>query len=455
MTGRSSVLLPSPHLSWGGRVGYGIGDFAFNLFFTTASLFLLFYYTDVLGLTPAVAGWVFAGALIWDAIFDPWIGYIASRTRTRWGRYRPYVLLGALPLAASWALMFLPTTLGGSALVLFAAATHILFRTMFAVVGMPFLAMSAVLTRDSAERGVLAGIRMVAGAAAGLFGAVATLKLVTAFGGGQTGFFWTAVLYGALATAILIFVFTATREAPVLEDEPRPAVGEMIRMLSSNRAFWLVSAAMLLGAVGQTFFQKTLPYFFKYQLGREDLISPALGILAASVMVSIPAWTWLSKRTSKRTMWLTGSVVGVVGSVLLWVIPETPSNVLPVLILVGAGAGASYLGFWSMIPDTVEFGEWRSGVRAEGAVFGLVSLIQKASLGLAAAGLGEALSAIGYTANVAQTPATLASMRFLMIVLPAILLVAAAAVIAFYPLDQQTHRRIVRVLGRRRARLPQ
>lgn len=443
------AMAGAPQLGWSARIGYGIGDFAFNLFFTTASLFLLFYYTDVLGLTPAVAGWVFAGALIWDAVFDPWIGYLASRTRSRWGRYRPYVLFGALPLAGSWALMFLPTGFTGTALVVFAVATHVLFRTFYAVVGMPFLALSAVLTRDSGERGILAGIRMVAGASAGLFGAIATLKLVSALGGGQTGFFWTAIVYGGLATTILIYVFTATREVAVTMDEPRPAAREMVRMLASNRAFWLVSAAMLLGAVGQTFFQKTLPYFFKYQLGREDLISPALGILAGSVMLSIPLWTWLIKRTSKRTMWLTGAGVGLLGSGLLWELPSAPSTVLPVLVLVGFGAGASYLGFWSMIPDTVEYGQWRSGFRAEGAVFGLVSLIQKASLGLAAAALGEALSWIGYRANLVQTPATLASMRFLMIVLPAVFAAGAAAVIAFYPLDQRTHRRIVRVLGRR------
>jgi len=87
------------------RFGYGIGDFGFNLFFTTASLYLLFYYTDVLGLPPATAGWVFAVALIWDAVFDPLMGYLANRTRTRWGRYRPYLLFGAIPLAASWVLM--------------------------------------------------------------------------------------------------------------------------------------------------------------------------------------------------------------------------------------------------------------------------------------------------------------------------------------------------------------
>lgn len=439
-------------LSWGRRLGYGVGDGALNLFFTTATLFLLFYYTDVLGLSPATAGWVFAGALVWDAIFDPWMGYVANRTRSRWGRYRPYLLLGAVPLAASWALMFLPTGFTGGALVLFAVSSHVVFRTMFAVVGMPFLAMSAVLTQNSSERGTLAGVRMIAASGAGLFAALATLKLVAHFGGGQTGFFWTAVVYGTLATIILLVVFASTREVTLAADEERPALRQMIAMLSKNPAFWILAAASLMSSIGGTFFQKTLPYFLKYELNREDLISPALGLLAGSVLLSIPFWTWLAARTSKRTMWLAGMVVGFVGSALLWFLPPTPGTILPTLALIGISAGAGYLGFWGMMPDTVEYGEWRSGIRAEGAVFGFVTLIQKASLGFAAAALGEALSIIGYQANVVQTPDTLAAMRTLMILVPLVFSIGTAAVIAFYPLNHSRHAQLVRMLEYRRIR---
>jgi GPH family glycoside/pentoside/hexuronide:cation symporter len=133
-------------------------------------------------------------------------------------------------------------------------------------------------------------------------------------------------------------------------------------------------------------------------------------------------------------------------------VPSSPSAILPVLILLGIGAGASYIGFWAMMPDTVEYGEWRSGVRAEGAIFGLVSLVQKAGLGLAAAALGELLGAIGYRANVAQRPETLASMKLVMVAAPAVLGLAVASIIAFYPLDGRTHARMVRVAAWRNSR---
>ena len=219
------------------RLGYGIGDFGFNLFFTTASLYLLFYYTDVLGLSPATAGWVFAVALIWDALFDPVMGFIANRTRTRWGRYRPYLLFGGVPLAISWALMFLPVPFTGGALVMFAVATHILFRTLYGVVGMPYLALSATMTRDSHERGILASIRMVAATSCGLFAAFFTLKLVALLGGGSIGFFWTAAIYGALASLVFLVVFLTSVETVADRAEPSPTFGEMLRSLRGNRAF--------------------------------------------------------------------------------------------------------------------------------------------------------------------------------------------------------------------------
>lgn len=441
-----------PVLSPGRRLGYGIGDFGFNLFFTTASLYLLFYYTDVLGLSPSTAGWVFGIALVWDALFDPVMGYVANRTRTRWGRYRPYLLFGGLPLAASWALIFLPVKLEGSALILFAASAHMIFRTLYAVVSMPYLALSATMTGDSHERGILASIRMVAATTCGLFAAFSTLKLVELFGGGSTGFFWTSIVYGGIAAIVFIVVFASTRETAPAPDEHAPSPREMVAMLRRNSAFWIVCAAMLAGAFGGTLFSKTLPYYFKYALERPDLIGLALTALTAAIAISMPIWTAVMKRTSKRTMWLSGAAIGLSGYALLWFSPRDATAMLLPIAIVGFGAGASYLGFWSMMPDTVEFGEWKSGVRSEGAVFGFVSLIQKGALGLAAAMLGELLSAIGYRANEVQSAETLQMMRVIMVGGAGGLAILAATAIAFYPIDKRMHGRLVAAIATRKRR---
>lgn len=430
------------------KTSFAFGDFANNLYFTTASLFLLFYYTDYLGLSPANAGWVFAVALIWDALFDPFMGYISNRTQTRWGRYRPYLLFGAVPLAVSWALIFAPVEIAGARLLAFALLAHMLFRTFYAVVGTPYQALNAVLTRDSNERGTIAAIRMFFAGLCGLVAAFSTLKLVGAFGGGRLGFFWTAIIYGGFATLIYMTVVLSTREPIVLAGEgPAPIRAiDMLRMLRVNSAFWLVAGAILMGAIGGTMFNKTLPYFFKYNLQAPALVGAALTAGAASVAVSIPIWLVVMRRTSKRVMWLCGHVLGLCVLTALWFIPPRPEIWLGLIALAGFGAGATFLGFWSTIPDTVEFGAFRSGIRAEGAIFGLVLLIEKSALGVAAGILGELLQASGYHANTAQAAHTLASIKSILLVPPMICGGIAVALIIFYPIDHRLHARLNRAL---------
>lgn len=436
-------------------LGYGVGDFGFNLFFATAGAFLLYYYTDVLGLPPAVGGWIFAFALFWDALFDPFMGYVANRTRTRWGRYRPYLLFGAVPLAASWVLIFLPVKLEGAPLILFAAAAHLVFRTVYAIVTMPFLALSAAMTSDSNERSRLATFRMISATACGLIVSFFTLKFVSVFGGGQTGFFWTSVLYGTVATAVLLFVFANTREtevAPGGAAPPAPKALDMVRMLRRNGAFWSVSGALLIGATGGTLFGKVLPYWFKYRLGAEDMIGIGLGSISSAMAVSIFVWSFALRRLSKRVVWLMGYGCILSGYAMMWFAPPAASAFFPGLVVMGFGAGAGALAFWATVPDTVEYGEWKSGVRAEGAVFGFVSLVQKASLALAAGLVGELLSAVGYRANQVQSAQTLEGMKLIMLALPMSLGAVAICFIAMYPLDQAKHGRLVRALERRRSR---
>lgn len=426
------------------RIGYGVGDIGFNLYFTTATLYLLYYYTDVLGLPAATAGWIFAGAMIWDAVSDPLMGYLASRTRSRWGQYRPYLLFGAIPLAASWVLIFWPTGLTGPALVLFALAAHVLFRTLYTVVSMPYLSLSAAMTINSAERGALASIRMLSATAAGLFIAFFTLKLAAWLGGGDDmrGFLLTAIVYGVLGAIIHLAVFAATIEDAAAAEAPLPDAAGLIRMIRGNRPFWIVAFWLMAGSTASTLFGKTLPYLFKYDLDRADLIGPALAAITASAMLSIPLWTIAMHRTSKRSVCLAGALIGIAGYLGFFTAGSSITGLFGALVILGIGAGAGYLSFWAMVPDTVEYGEWQSGVRAEGIVFGVISFIQKAALGMSVGLLGEVLGAVGYVANQAQNAETLSAMRLLMVAGPATLAAVGAFTIARYPIDRARHAEI-------------
>jgi GPH family glycoside/pentoside/hexuronide:cation symporter len=320
---------------------------------------------------------------------------------------------------------------------------------------MPYLSLSAVMTTDSNERGVLASFRMIAATGGGLMIAFFTLKLVGWLGGGDQmrGFLLTAIAFGTLATLILWFTFATTREEAEVAGAHRPSMAEMARMLRGNHAFWLISGSMLMLAMASTFFGKTIPYFFKYHADREDLIGPALATITATAMVSIPIWTQVMRRTSKRTVSLCGVAVAVAAYMTFWWVPSTRVDLLiPVLAVVGFAAGAAYLTFWAMIPDTVEYGEWRSGVRAEGMVFGFVSFVQKAALGLGVGLLGETLGAIGYVANQPQSPDTLESLRLIMMIAPITFALLSGSFIFFYRLDRKTHGRLVGAIARRKLR---
>lgn len=435
---------------------YGIGDFGFNLFFTGLNLYLLFYYTDVLGIRPQIAGLIFMVPVIWDAVTDPVMGCIATRTRTKIGRYRPYILFGAPLMALSFVMMFAAPLWFPSAVILSSAFAHIVFRTFYTVVNVPYSALSAAISRDGRVRSKLAAARMVAGVVAGLLAAALTFRLAAWFGDGdlKTGFVRVALGYAGLASAALLIVFFAIRE-PAAAPSARGSLSftDTWRFLARNSAFWILSAAIFATAAASSVGTKSMVYYVTYYIGEPEAVSSVLSALLLATTLSIPFWTWLSGIRSKRCVWL-AAAAGLVCLQLLQFIIAPRSVELLVALQVAAGlfSGAIPVMLWAMAPDTVEFGEWRSGVRDEALPFGLVQLALKSATGLAVGALGIALGAIGYEANATQAPATLEGIRVLTFLAPLFCTVAGAGCIAFYPIDARLHRRLVRAIEWRSAK---
>ena len=440
-------------LGTGQIIAYGSGDFAFNLTFSFASLFLLYFYTDILGLSGTSAGLIILVALVWEGITDPIAGLIANRTNSRWGRYRPYLLLGTIPLVLSFSLMFLPLELSGAALVGYAALTHIIYRTVFTFVNVPYVALSAQMTSDTLDRGKLAGARMIFAILCGILLSALTLPLVSSFGGGVQGFFRLSLIYSAVAAAILFLCFATTREVQSSTSGVHPSFREMIGSVRRNRAFLFLLGATVLGAVAYTMSNKALVYYMKYVVGSETAVTKGLlATLGAAAVAMIP-WIIVTRKTSKRTVWISGAAITSSALLLVYILKPDEGAVLWLLLaLTGIGNAAFILTFWSMLPDTVEFGEWKSGTRAEGAIMGLTLFSQKVALGVGTGMIGILLDVIGYIPNRPQTPATLNGMLLLYTLVPLVLFLAAAATISFYPIDRRTHERIVKIVERQRRR---
>lgn len=435
------------------RAAYGFGDLGFNLYWTTVSFYILYFYTDVLGLSGQTAGLIFLIAMLWDGITDPAIGFVAQRTRSRWGSYRPYILFGAIPLALSLGLVFYDPGLEGAALIAFALLSHMLFRTAYTVVNIPYSALSAKMTRSTQVRNELAAWRISLATIGSAFVAYSTLKLVSYFGAGDDafGFVVTAILFAGLSLPVFFVLFASVQERDDTAAENSPArLGEAFASLVSNKPFLVVMGATVFATLGGVLVSKLLVYYFKYTLGDETAVGLVFAVNSLVILFAAPFWAFVTSKTSKRFVWRTGALVSITGSLILFANPvETIPVVVGIAALSAVGSAAGYLTFWSAIPDTIEYSELRSGRRDESFTFGIMSFIQKSTYGVAAALAGLLLDWIGYQANMDQSSATLDTLKGLMTLLPAGLILIAFLIIGMYRLDQPTHERIVAILRKR------
>lgn len=436
------------------RAAYGFGDLGFNLYWTTVSFYILYFYTDVLGLSGKAAGLIFLVAMLWDGVTDPVIGFIAQRTQTRWGSYRPYILLGAVPLVLSLVLVFYDPGFEGAALIAFALISHMAFRTAYTVVNIPYSALSAKITRSTEIRNELAAWRISLATIGSAFVAYSTLKLVAFFGQGDDsfGFVATAGLYAVISLPVFLLLFLAVRERtmPATETTPVDFKGALASLLR-NKPFLVVLGATIFATLGGVLVSKMLVYYFKYSLGDETAVGLVFAANSIVILVAAPFWAYVTSKTSKRFVWRMGALVSITGSLLLFANQhETVEVVVVIAALSAVGSAAGYLTFWSAIPDTVEYGEMRSGRRDESFTFGVMSFVQKSSYGAAAAVAGFLLDSIGYQANAAQDQATLDTLKAAMTLLPASLVLVAFMIIGEYRLDRPTHERIGRILEARK-----
>lgn len=442
----------SQRLGWGQKIGYGSGDFAFNLYWQGISLYLFYFYTDVLGLPNAMAGIIYAIGSFWDAGTDPIMGYLADRTRTRWGRYRPYLLFVPIPMAFGYLLLLWhPGDMSITALGIVALIGQLIFRLLFTMASTPYSALIARMTSNSEDRAGMAGARM-------LFAYLGAFSVVALAGGllenadsDREAFMSLAVISGIFATVIFWICFAICREPP--EDDaqaPNLTIKQSFVSLRQNTPFLVVFAAVVLMTTGTTVIGKTMIYFFEYQMGDRNGAQIALMAFGLTGLLVIPFWTFVTLKTSKRLVWMVGSFFLSLALLAFLVNPATSQNMVILnYIAMSFGAGAFAITFWGMLPDTVEYGEWKTGHRVESMVFGFATFAQKSAVALSALILGVLLDVIGYQAGIVQSEETLSGLRMIIVFVPLAGVVTSVACIYFYPISPQRHADIVAELQSR------
>lgn len=426
------------------RIGYGVGDFGINLYLISAMTFLLYFYTDVFGLSAAAASGVFLVARVVDAVTDPLMGMIAERTRTRWGRLRPYLIFGALPLALISILTFTVPDLDETGRLIWAYVTYVLFGIFYTVVTIPYSALTASLTNDHNERTLLSTIRMAFAFAGGYAISVGMMPLVGLFDTPEAGFQMVLVIFSVIATLLLWLTFSNTAERIQPPASQSLALKGSMQAVFANPPLLIVMVLFTCSMLSFTVRQTVTLYYFKYNLGREDLVSLFFGITFPVMFVSLLIVPKLAQWFGKAGAIVAGAVVTIFGCVGLYFTPYEAITWVFIWSCVVAlgGTPLAVLG-WAMIPDTVEYAQWKLGLRADGAIFSFASFFQKLGKAVGGAGVAAALALGGYIANVEQSESAIRTIHVLMTLVPAGIMVVMIIAARLYPLDEQTHRQIV------------
>jgi GPH family glycoside/pentoside/hexuronide:cation symporter len=437
------------------RLGYGIGDIAICLYWSGVGLYLLYFYTDVVGISPSMAGLIYGIGMLWDALTDPFMGYIAERTRTKWGVYRPYLLFGNLPLALSFILLFWVPPFEGSMLFFFLLFTNLLHRTCFTLVSVPFSSLTPRITSDSQERTNLTGFRMMGAQTGTNLMALLAFPIIFWVGGENEslGFVVLASLAGLTAMAIHAITFVTVKEPE--NDQGIERVGgslsEAASAIGKNGPFWLVFSATLIVGITTIFFGNNLIYYTKYALDLHEYQGTILFTSGIVAFLSIPIWWAISNKLGKKITWLISSSITLTALMVFYIYPITLLNELLVLVaFIGFGSGAGGILFWSMLPDTIEYGEVHTGVRSESSLYGFMTFAQKGSIAFAIIILGVVLDAIGFQANEIQSKNTIDDMKTIMTLIPSIGVAISLIIIYFYPIDAKMHKELLEQLKEER-----
>jgi len=418
---------------------FSFGDFAFNLYWQSVMLFLLFYYTDALDLPIAVAATTYMIASVWDGIANFIAGILVDRRHATL-RYGAILVAGAVPLGACFMLMYMPPLTSGGWAVASILAAHLLFRTAYAAVNVPYLAMTARVSADGGDRAFVAGMRMLFGTAAAVVIALCTVPVGRWLTGSTASqaYFGAAVLFAAMGTAILVLVGATYREGTTIERPMPGSVRAALVSLVHNRAFVTLSAAMMAMIVAITVINKSVLYYFKYLLDDPEAGQLALASMGVVSGVAIPLWMMLGRVVGLRALWFITAGLGIAALVLFAAIDVHESGLMQLfLITVQVMIVGLNFVFWAMLPNTVEYGERTTGLHVEGAVFGVAALLQRIAIGIATAILGWSFASAGYVANVQQSPDTLSGMRATIVIVPVIFLALSCLAMLSNPLGRQ------------------
>ena len=462
------------------KIGYGLGDMSSSMFWKLFSYFLPFFYSNVFGLSLADAGILMLVTRIWDAVSDPMMGILADRTKTRWGKYRPYLLYFAVPFAVCGVLLFTTPENGKT---VWAYVTYILMMTVYTGINVPYGSLLNVMTSDSDEKSVLSSYRMFF-AYGGSFIALGIWEPLCNFfdktkaaavetAGAAEGLAsistdptaWNHAMIVIAGCCCLLFVLCFLFTKEYVKSESTVSVGQDLKLLLKNKPWWLLIGAALASNLFNTVRGTATAYFFSDYILKTVEIAPQWAFLVSagiflsigevSNMVGVVLAVPMSRHLGKKSTYIISMAVLVGLSIAFFFLPATAGGYWAMIafqIVISTFTGVISPLIWSMYADVADYSELKDGTASTGLIFSSASMAQKFGGAFGGAAVMWLLAGFGYdtTAGAVQSETAIMGLRMLMSWVPAIVAALAIVVTFFYPLTKKKMETVQVELAERR-----
>ncbi|SDT55080.1 glucuronide carrier protein [Pseudarthrobacter equi] len=430
-------------------VAYGAGDAANSMIISTANMFLLVYYTDVAGIAAAAAGTLLVVARVFNAVTDIAAGRLVDRVQgKRWGKFRPFLMFGFVPLVLSAAVFHVPDVDPGLKL-LYAYCTYGLVCLAYSLVNVPYGCLVGAMTRDPRQRARLAGARTIGGLSAGAVLGFVIAPLLGAGGDMQQIFTILTLVFVGVGSVLYVFTGSACREQSGASI-PRITLRQSIDALKSNSPLLVLCVSSVLFVTGNSATGAAQFFYLRDVLARVDLFpvmaaTQVVITLTLAVMIPRPVARW-----GKKAVFTAGCVLGVVGGVVVFLAPASlPALAVGGIVLAQLSSATVGILTWALIADTVEYGEWKTGVRVQGINYALLAATRKLGMGFGGGLVAYALAWGAYDGGLReQAEGALLAIRASAGLLPAILVLAAVVTMSWYRLTDRRHAELVAELAR-------